>query len=233
MQNSAAVADFGPGYGWRLIIQSWVPAGRRSPEARLGPRRVVPACRRRRGSRRRGRSGDSTPRHTASPPAPPRPQRAGRATGWSRRDGGMFTFGNAQLLRLDRRHAPEPADRRHGPHAFRATATGSSRVTAGCSASATRTSTARPAAMHLNQPIVGMARTPSGKRLLARRERRWDVQLRRRAVPRLDRWHAPEPADRRHGADAVGSRLLARRARRWDVHASATRSSTARPVAGT
>ena len=34
-------------------------------------------------------------------------------------DGGVFTFGDAQLLRLDRRHAPQPADGRDGADADR------------------------------------------------------------------------------------------------------------------
>ena len=36
MQNSAAVADFGPGYGWRLIVQSWTPQGDGQPENGAG-----------------------------------------------------------------------------------------------------------------------------------------------------------------------------------------------------
>ena len=35
------------------------------------------------------------------------------------RDGGVFAFGDATLLRLDRRHHPEPAHRRDGRHAHR------------------------------------------------------------------------------------------------------------------
>src|SRR6185437_7880348 len=31
-QNSAAVRDVGPGYGWRMVIQSWVPQGDGQPQ---------------------------------------------------------------------------------------------------------------------------------------------------------------------------------------------------------
>ena len=73
------------------------------------------------------------------------------------------------VSRLGGAQAAEPSDRRHGARRRRARATGSSHPTAASSASATRTSTARPARMRLKQPIVGMAATPSGQRLLARR----------------------------------------------------------------
>ena len=55
-------------------------------------------------------------------------------------------FRRRALPRLDGRRAPERADRRHGGDADRARATGWSRPTAACSASATRGSTARWAA---------------------------------------------------------------------------------------
>ena len=51
--------------------------------------------------------------------------------------------------------------------------------------------------MHLNQPIVGIAANVRDRRLLARRIRRRDLRV-QRAVPRLHRRHAPQPADRRH-----------------------------------
>ena len=41
-------------------------------------------------------------------------------------------------------------------------------------------------ALTLNQPIVAMAPTSTGKGLLARRDRRRDIRIRRRALPRLD-----------------------------------------------
>ena len=66
----------------------------------------------------------------------------------------------------------------------------------------------------LNAPLVGIAATPQGQRLLAPRAGRRHLQLRRRALLRLDRRHAPQPAGRRHRADAERQRLLARRVRR-------------------
>ena len=76
--------------------------------------------------------------------------------------------------------------------------------------SATRPSTARPAASRSNKPIVGMAATASRPRLLAGRLRRRHLHLRRRVVLRLDRRTAARPAHRRHGpelhrATATGS----------------------------
>ena len=52
-----------------------------------------------------------------------------------------------------------------------------------------------------NRPIVGMAATPTGRGYWLVRERRRHLQLRRRALLRLDRRHAAQPADRRHGRD--------------------------------
>ena len=48
--------------------------------------------------------------------------------------------------------------------------------------------------IRLNKPIVGMAATPTGQRLLARRVRRRHLHLRRRPLLRLDRRHPPQPA---------------------------------------
>ena len=74
--------------------------------------------------------------------------------------------------------------------------------TAGSSRSATRGFYGSTGAIHLNQPIVGMAATPSGHGYWLVATRRRDLRVRRRAVLRLDRRDPPEPADRRHGADA-------------------------------
>ena len=68
-----------------------------------------------------------------------------------------------RLLRLHRQPAAQPAHRRHGRHARRQGATGWWRPTGASSPSATPASTAPPAALHLDQPIVGMAATPDGK----------------------------------------------------------------------
>ena len=62
VQDSAAVADFGPGYGWRLIVQSWHPEGDGLPKDGSGARRVAPPAQGARRSNPRGRSGGSIPR---------------------------------------------------------------------------------------------------------------------------------------------------------------------------
>ena len=104
------------------------------------------------------------------------------------------------VLRLDRRHAPQPAGRRHRAdaerHGYWLVASDGGIFTFGDARFYGSTG-----AMHLNQPIVGMAPTPSGQRLLARRLRRRHLHLRRRALPRLDRWHDALLHDRRHGRD--------------------------------
>ena len=95
---------------------------------------------------------------------------------------------SARRLLRPRRRSPartRPRSAWRPPRAARAT--GSSRPTAASSTTATPGSSARRAAMHLNQPIVGMAATPDGGGLLARRLRRRDLLLRRRPVLRLDR----------------------------------------------
>ena len=126
-------------------------------------------------------------------------------------DGGIFSLRRRRVPRLDRRDAAEPADRRHGVDPDRRRLLARRGGRRHLLASATPCSTARPARCALNQPIVGMASTPTGGGLLARRPRRRHLQLRRRRVPRLDRRDAAEPADRRHGVDADRRRLLARR----------------------
>ena len=115
-----------------------------------------------------------------------------------------------QLLRLHRRHPPQPTHRRHGRHPRPATATGWSPPTAASSPSATPHFYGSTGGIHLNQPIVGMAATPDRPRLLARRLRRRHLHLRRRRLLRLHRRHPPQPAHRRHGrhprpATATGS----------------------------
>ena len=61
-------------------------------------------------------------------------------------DGGIFTFGDAEFFGSTGDMPAQPADRRHGRDADRATATGWSPPTAASSPSATPRSTARPAA---------------------------------------------------------------------------------------
>ena len=76
-------------------------------------------------------------------------------------DGGIFTFGDAALLRLDRRHPPQPAHRGHGRHPRRPGLLAGGLRRRHLHLRRRRASTARPAAIHLNQPIVGMAATPT------------------------------------------------------------------------
>ena len=117
VQDSAAVADFGPGAGWRLIVQSWLPQGGGQPKNGSGrvdsfPLPVAP------------RIAPAWPQwrlnaaHTGAVPGPPLPP--ANAGYWLvANDGGIFAYGNARFY-------------------------GST------------------GGIHLNQGIVGMARTPSG-----------------------------------------------------------------------
>ena len=81
-------------------------------------------------------------------------------------------------------------------------------------ADAALTNSALIAPMALNAPVVGMAATPSGKGAWRVACRRRCLHFRRRALLRVDRRHALEPADRRHRRDSHGARLLVRRFRR-------------------
>ena len=137
--------------------------------ARAGPARraVCAACRRtRRRTRRR---------------------RAAPATGRSARDGAVLGFGSAQRYGAPRaRPGSRPRSRSRRPPTGKGywvtDATGHDH-----DVRRRARRTARPAATHLNQPIIGMTTTPTGKGywLLATRRRR--VHLRRRALLRIDR----------------------------------------------
>ena len=132
---------------------------------------------------------------------------AARATGSSPSDGGIFTLRRRASSTARPAACAQPADRRHGARPRPARATGSSPPTAASSPSATRSSTARPASVRLNQPIVGMAATPTRQGLLARRVRRRHLRVRRRQVLRLDRAASGSTQpDRRHGRDAERAR---------------------------
>ena len=102
-------------------------------------------------------------------------------------DGGIFTFGDATFYGSTGAIAPQPADRRHGRDAERPRLLARRVRRRHLHLRRRRTSTARPARIHLNQPIVGMAATPDRARLLARRVRRRHLHLRRRHLPRLHR----------------------------------------------
>ena len=121
------------------------------------------------------------------------------------------------VLRLDRRHRAQQADRRHGGHAGRRAATGWSPPTAASSPSAMRSSSARPAASRSTNPSSAW-RPRRRQRLLARGLRRRHLLLRRCTVPGLDRRHPPERARRGHGGDSGRRRLLDGGLRRRHLH---------------
>ena len=131
--------------------------------------------------------------------------------------GGLVAHGNF----VNRGSAASTHDRvgdgRRGRARATAAATGWSAPTAACSASATRTSTARPAGCRLDAAGQRDRADEVGQGLLAPGLGRRRVQLRRRALLRLDGRDAPELPGRRHGADAERQGLLARRERRRRV----------------
>ena len=106
----------------------------------------------------------STGRH---PPQPAHrghgghPRRRGLLAGGLRRR--HLHLRRRHLLRLDRRHAPQRARSSAWRPPPTAGATGWWPPTAASSPSATPPSTARPGAIRLNRPIVGMAATPGGR----------------------------------------------------------------------
>ena len=92
-------------------------------------------------------------------------------------DGGIFSFGDAAVLgSTGGIHLNEPSWAWPPPPT--AVATGWWPPTAASSPSVTPRSTAPPAGIHLNEPIVGMASTPDGERLLAGGLRRRHLLLR-------------------------------------------------------
>jgi hypothetical protein len=160
VQNSAAVADFGPGYGWRLIVQSWTPQGNGQPRFGAGhvdsfplPKapRVTPAW-------PQWRLGAD---HIGAPKPPPAaPAHAGY---WLvANDGGIFTFGNAHFYgSTGGMHLNQPINgmaRTASGRGYWLVASDGGIFTFGDARF--RGSTG---AMHLNQPIVGMAATPTGR----------------------------------------------------------------------
>ena len=104
-------------------------------------------------------------------------------------DGGIFSFGDAALPRLDRRDDAEPADRRHGRRRRPATATGWSRPTAASSPSATRTFYGSTGAMTPQPAHRRHGRDPVRQRLLARRRPTAASSPSATPLPRLDRRH--------------------------------------------
>ncbi len=155
MQNSAAVADFGPGYGWRLVIQSWLPQGDGQPQHGAGridsfplPKAPasVPAWPQWRG--------DAA--HTGLPSAKP-------ATGYwlVSRAGEVFSRGNARYYgSAGGWHLKQPiigmAPTSSG-HGYWLVARNGAVFGFGDAKSYGSAS-----ARHLSQPVVDIARTPSG-----------------------------------------------------------------------
>ena len=156
----------------------------------------------------------------------------GTGTGWSPSDGGIFTFGDAGFYgSTGGIHLNQPIV----GMAATPTARGYWLVASdgGIFTFGDAVFYGSTGAIHLNQPIVGMAADPDRARLLAGRLRRRHLHLRRRRLPRLDRRHPPQPADRRHGRDPDGHGLLAGRLGRRHLHLRRRRRSTARPAPST
>ena len=156
----------------------------------------------------------STSRSSAWPPTP-----SGRGYWLVASDGGIFTFGDARFYgstgslpaqSTDRRHAP----RRRTGRGYWLVATDGGIFTFG-DARFYGSTGGHP----LNQPIVGMASTPSGRGYWLVAGDGGIFTLRQRALPRRRRPTAWTRADRRHRADAVGST------------ATGSRAPTAEPVA--
>ena len=135
-----------------------------------------------------------------------------------------------------RRLAPRVRVRRSRSSASRrrrrARATGSPPPTAASSPSATRTFYGSTGGRTLTAPIVGIAATPIGPRLLARRLRRRRLHLRRRALLRLDRRTHARRTDRRHRRDTRPATATGSSPPTAASSPSATPRSTA-PPAGT
>ena len=99
-----------------------------------------------------------------------------------------------------------------------AAATGWSPPTAASSPSATPRFYGSTGAIHLNQPIVGMAATPDGGGYWLVASDGGIFTFGDAALLRLHRRHPPQPAHRRHGRHPRRARLLAGRLRRRHLH---------------
>ena len=93
-----------------------------------------------------------------------------------------------------------------------------------------RSSSVPPARIRLNQPIVGMASTPTGNGYWLVATDGGIFSFGDAALLRLHRRHAPQPADRRHGRHAHRQGLLARRQRRRHLRLRRRRASSAPPA---
>jgi ribosomal protein L24E len=160
MQNSAAVADFGPGYGWRLIVQSWATQGNGQPRNGSGRVDAFPLP-------KRPRITPPWPQwrlsanHVAAPKAPP-PAPAHAGYWLVANDGGIFSFGNAKFYgSTGGMHLNQPINgmaRTHSGHGYWLVARDGGIFSFGDAKFHGSTG-----AIHLNQPIVGMAATPTGR----------------------------------------------------------------------
>ena len=111
-------------------------------------------------------------------------------------DGGIFAFGDAAFFGSTGAHRPQPADRRHGHHPRRA---GYWLVASdgGIFAFGDAAFYGSTGGMHLNRPIVGSRRPPTG-RVLAGGLRRRHLRLRRRRFSGST-GGSPQQTDRRDG----------------------------------
>ena len=154
-----------------------LPARHQPAGAPAGRRRRLLDPRRRRGGPPRGGAGarrSAVPRRADRRPgrSPPRPSGDGYWVLGA--DGGVFSFGDAGFHGSTGRHGPQRTGDRDGGDAVRRRVLAPRRRRRRVQLRRRRRSTARPAGMALNAPVVGMAATPSGGGywLLARRRRR-------------------------------------------------------------
>ena len=98
-------------------------------------------------------------------------------------DGGIFAYGDARFYRLHRQPAAQPARRRHGRHTHRQRLLAGRRRRRHLRLRRRPLPSARPAACALNQPVVGMASTPTGHGYWLVAARRRHLRLRRRPLP--------------------------------------------------
>ena len=153
VQNSAAVADFGPRLGWRLVVQSWVPQGDGQPQHGAGrvesfPLPKAPAI------APAWPQWRSDAAHTGAPFAPP--AQAGYWLASAR--GGVFAYGNAHYYGSTRRLTQPIVG-------MAVTPVGHGYWLVNRNGAVFAFGDAKPhgSAAHLAQPVVGMAPTQSGK----------------------------------------------------------------------
>jgi hypothetical protein len=152
VQNSAAVANFGPGVGWRLVVASGIPSGAGRVDSFPLPQAPMSAP-----AWPQWRLG---PTHLGAPLAPPPPP--AHAGYWlAGSDGGIFAFGNAGYYGSTGAmvlNQPIVGMTRTGSgHGYWLVATDGGIFSFGDAGFHGSTG-----AIRLNRPIVAMAATPSG-----------------------------------------------------------------------